>query len=135
MGRLNPHGVGATVSAQCDPEFVAAFDEWVAASDHSSRSAALRSLMAAAMDGSDTNDGGRVPPEEDHLATAWSTLKTLRSGDGWVREPYALNVLAQQHSMDERLCRQTLIRPLDDRGYLCRQAGLFGQEVAYRVYD
>lgn len=113
------------------------FDEWVEASAYDSRSAALRQYMTECASGKRTlpETDSREPPIEPDLRDAWYTLLDLRSEDGWVTEDQALSALAQQHSYNKRTVRRSLIKTLEDRGYLSRQVGHFGRSVSYEIYE
>lgn len=103
------------------------FDESVEESGRwDSRSDAIRDFMQTVVDNSEIEEtDGRVPPDDDDLASAYDVLCSLTL-DGYVTEDRVLTVLSQKQGMQKDLVRQTLVIPLVKRGYAKRLSNVTG---------
>jgi len=103
------------------------FDEAVEESGRwDSRSDAIRDFMQTVVDNPEIEEtDGRVPPDDDDLATAYDVLCSLTL-DGYVTEDRVLTVLSQKQGMQKDLVRQTLVIPLVKRGYAKRMSNVTG---------
>ena len=70
-------------------------------------------------------DGPRIrPPEDDDVASAFRTLQRIaKSRDGVVPEEQALSVIAQEQGITTETACLSILKPLDDQGYVARRVG------------
>lgn len=103
------------------------------------RSAAVREFIktevAETRDDELDDHGERQPPTEPDLRQAWKLLQDLTSKDGWVIEERALPALAQEFGMNQKVARHSLVKTLDQRGYLRVASNMSGRFQSYRVYE
>jgi len=122
---MNPSG-NATVSLQADSGLVDDFDEWVAGSDYSNRSEALRALMRDAAERPTDHDTPLRPPVEEDLEKSYRVLCDLANKDGIVRDKTAKSVLASRLGIDQNEVMPMILKKLHRRNYLRRQSNLQG---------
>jgi len=127
--RLNPNDRAALA------RIIENSDEW------GNASAALRGLIReadeqASDDGGPPRTGGRAPPTEDDLADAWRSLKRLtKNGDSGISRDLAESHLAQTSSLNKKAVYHSLLRPLNDRGYIRINNDPMGRNSRVRVFE
>lgn len=120
---------GASVSFQANEDLVENFDEWVDASEYSSRSEALRKLMAQASDSDPDTGTPLVPPREERLATAYKRLCDYANQNGIVRDEAAKSGLASVLNLGKTEIQYAVLRKLCRRGYLRRRNNIYGDSA------
>jgi len=135
MGRMeSPTDRTTTVSAPLKGDRLERLEDYVDDRDVS-KAEAIRRGIDAITDGVDLEDG-RVPPDDDDLATAWRALRRLTDGGGWVRQDRATSYLAQRvPDYDKGTVYGGLLRPLSQRGYIQTTADAQGQSAAVYVHE
>lgn len=130
MGRLNPSGDGATVSASGVPEeLIAEFDDWWEQSDYDSRSQAIRGVMREAVDGPVETTTPLVPPDEDRLEWGYRKLCAAANGSGVIKTKRAKRVCSNgPENLTKEEVPDLVLHPLRRRGYVRRLSNLYGAE-------
>lgn len=121
-----------TVTFKADAELVEQFDDWIESSEYSSRSEAMRELIAQAADGPADYHTPRQPPAEDRLATAYRRLCGAATGNGVVRDDSAKTVVSSALSIPKKEVVPTVLKKLCRRGYLRRNGNVYG-DVSWHV--
>lgn len=133
MGRQNPSGSGATLSAKVDGSLIEAFDQWCESGDISSRSEGVRVLLRDAVDGHAPQGLPRQPPVDDQLDYAYRQLVDAANGDGIVPVRGAKRVCSGgPRNMSKQEVFDMALKPLMRRGYLRRRSDLYGH-TAFEV--
>ena len=116
------------VKVRADEELVDDFDEWVEASEHDNRAAALRHAMRRCLGAADIERAPLVPPSDSRLRTAYLCLVDAANADGIVTGALARAELGTNLGATEPVVQQT-IRRLHDYGYLRRRTNVYGTEA------
>lgn len=136
MARMeSPTDRTTTASAQLSGERLERLETYC--EDHDlAKSEVIRRGIDAITDHNDDGDGGRVPPADNDLATAYKALRRLTDGgDGWVRQERACSHLAQRvNDYNKNTVYGGLLRPLAERNYLRLASDAQGRSSAVYVY-
>jgi len=110
------------------------FQAAVESDDHRSKAELVRKALDDFLPDDQKADGPRIrPPSDDDLADAFHTLQRIaKHRDGIIPEDQALSVLAQEHGVNSETARLSILKPLDDQGYISRRIG-FRQRNSVRV--
>jgi len=90
----------------------------------------VREALDEYLPDSDTQEGPRIkPPATEDLQTALSILQRLAEPNGGiVPRDVALSELAQHFSRSTNACLTTLVKPLEDDGYVKTRGGLHARK-------
>jgi hypothetical protein len=134
MGRMESPRRTHTASVQLCDERHERLEEYIE-STNKSKSDALRDAIDQ-LTNQEPNTG-RVPPADDHLATAYKSLRKLSQGGGrCVRHELAKSHLAQRvPDYTKQTVYGGLLRPLSKRGYLDIRSDAQGNPQAIFVYE
>lgn len=117
MARMNPSG-DATLSLKCSDELIAEIDAAAEDSDHASRSAYIRSELAASVD----DDSIEPEPTEteltDQLDKALGILKKNAGTSGKIPTEDAQVLLSTQLGVPKQSIKRLVLTPLESHGHI-----------------
>ena len=118
MARMESPNRTTTVSVQLGDDRLERLEDYCDSRELSKSEALRRGIDAVT--GEPEKVAGRVPPDDDDLATAWKALRRLTNGGGkWVRQDRCTSFLAQRvPDYDKRTVYGGLLKPLSKRGYI-----------------
>lgn len=97
------------------------------------KSDVIREAVAAEIGERRADDYGITPPAEKPLREAWEALNDVAGDSPVVDRETAVTTLAKRQQLPKSAAKNSLLKPLQRRGYVTLESDFSGENVVYRL--